>query len=476
VLIPSAKYWMDHVNATMAGGHCMGFSVSALRFFSNDLTPSTFGAARTVDLPVQSNVALQSLIAETFAYQDLPAVTDHAIEGTPTQVLAGLIRALKARNEGYTLGIVKPDGSGGHAITPFAVEDRGGGQAAILVYDNNFPGVVRAVDVDTKADTWRYVGGINPSDTNEVYEGDASTKSMLLLPTTPGEQTQPCPFCPAKPHTGPSTHSPVDKLHYIEVALTAPDSAGAHPHLVFVDSKGRRTGFVKDRLVQEIPGVQVVQNYSVRNWNDAPEPTFHVPVDHPSYKVIVDGANVTTDIKAKIQINGAGLVFYVQDIRIAPGQQDALLLSKGNLAISYQSGSKFPGSPTMGVQFPQFDLKNSTAAHIRARLITMVTGAIGYAPGSPLTMAIRPATGTAVLVSDGARALVPSARYVLSVDSSPVGGGAPERSYLTQKLNLDATKGEIARWHYLRPTSAKLAVDILDANGHRVRRELVPAS
>src|ERR1700730_331624 len=73
-LTPSAKQWMNQENASMAGGHCMGFSVTALRFFTKNLTTNPFGASSSVALPVQGNTKLQSVIAEDFAYQNLPAV------------------------------------------------------------------------------------------------------------------------------------------------------------------------------------------------------------------------------------------------------------------------------------------------------------------------------------------------------------------------------------------------------------------
>jgi hypothetical protein len=463
-LIPTAQRWMDQVNVSMANGHCMGFSVTAMRFFSKNLAPSGYGASRTFDIPVQGNVPIQSLIAEDFAYQGLPSVTGAAVKGTPKQVLDALVAALKSKKEGYTLAIFKADGTGGHAITPFQVEDRGGGRFAILVYDNNFPGIVRAVQVDTNANAWQYVGGINPSDTSEIYQGDASSRSMYLLPTTPGEGTQACPFCSTGgPGAKPSV---IDKLHYIEVAITA--KGAAHPHLEFIDPQGRRTGYVNGKLVSEIPGVEVIQNLSIQNWKTAPEPTYHLPLGHPAYKVIVDGSNVSSAITTQLQINGAGLVFYVQNIKVAPGQQDTMLLPPKDLSISYASGSKFPGSPTIGVQFPQFLLHSK-----RARLITMVTGSIGYAPGSPVTLILRPIDGTAYLASVGATPLVPQARFVLSVDSSPVNGGPPERYYLTQSVKLESSKEQLAHFQYLHPTTTTLPIDIVQS-GRVVGREFAP--
>ncbi|MDQ6607185.1 MAG: hypothetical protein M3Z06_11640 [Actinomycetota bacterium] len=467
---PSARHWMDQVNVSMAAGHCMGFSVSALRFFTHDLSPASFGAPHTFNLPVQGNAKLQSLIAENFAYQDLPAVTSHAVQGTPTQVVNALVRALKAHRETYTLAILKADGTGGHAITPIAVEDRGHGQASIIVYDNNFPGILRAVQVDTNADTWHYVGGINPTDTGEIYEGNATTRSMLLLPTSAGEKTQPCPFC-APSGKGPGAKpSVIDKLHYIEVGITAKEPQ--HPHLLFTDDQGRRTGFDHGKLVAQIPGIQVIQNFSVQNWSSAPEPTYHLPLGHPGYQVTVEGSNVTKPIKTQLQVNGSGLVFYVQDIHMAPGQMDTMVLPHGDLAISYATASHFPASPAIGVQFPEIDFHTSRPGQPKLRLITMATGSIGFAPNSPVGLLVNPPSGQAAVSSVGDQPLVPSARFVLSVDSSPLNGGTPEHFYLTGSLPLPANAA--ARYEFLNPTTPTLPVDIIGAGGKSIGRVQVP--
>jgi hypothetical protein len=394
-LIPAAKLWMDQANESMAGGHCMGFSVTALRFFAKQLRPDPFGASRTIALPVQGNIDLQSLIAEDFAYQSLPSVTDKTVQGSPTAVLDALVKALNADDETYTLGIFKADGTGGHAITPFAVEDAGGGQAKILVYDNNFPGVIREVDVDTKADRWHYVGGINPSDTDEVYDGDASTKSMSLLPTTPGEGRQPCPFCPREPKADPAYPVP-DRLKYIEVVLRG--TSANHPHLVFTDEQGRKTAFTGGRFVNEVPG------------------------------------------------------------------------------IAYVSGRRgFPGSPTLGAQFPQFDLLAHRSSHPKARLVTLGTGWIGLRPGDPIALRLTPQSGTAEVSSPGGKRITTDAAFAVSLDSSPIGPGSKSRAYFGAVKNVDADSGQTLRFHYLRPKSRTLPVDILDASGATVTHTRVSA-
>src|ERR1700709_2509682 len=100
------------------------------------LSPADYGADSTATLPIVDNTPLQSTIAEDFVYQFLQPVVDARVKGTPSQILEKLGDALNSGDELYTLGIYKSDFTGGHAITPFAIEDKGDGKYAILVYDN----------------------------------------------------------------------------------------------------------------------------------------------------------------------------------------------------------------------------------------------------------------------------------------------------------------------------------------------------
>ena len=70
--------------------------------------------------------------------------------------------------ETYTIGVYKPDGSDGHAVTPFALEDQPDGRTAILVYDNNYPKEVRRVMVDSQANTWSYEAAVNAQAESEL--------------------------------------------------------------------------------------------------------------------------------------------------------------------------------------------------------------------------------------------------------------------------------------------------------------------
>ena len=108
MLTPSAQQWMAADNAAMAGG--TAWASGSRRC---DLSPSTFGASTTPALPVQGNTKLQSTIAESFAYQNLPSVWHAAIAGTPAQVVRALVNALSAGKATYTLAIITADGTGG---------------------------------------------------------------------------------------------------------------------------------------------------------------------------------------------------------------------------------------------------------------------------------------------------------------------------------------------------------------------------
>jgi hypothetical protein len=450
---------MEQENAAMAGGHCMGFSVTALRFFSHNLTPQTFGARTTPALPIRGNVALQQLIAEDWAYQSLPSVQQSAISGTPTHVLDALVGALNAHRESYTLAILKADGTGGHAVTPFAVEDKGAGKLAILVYDNNFPGVIRKVDVDTTADTWHYVGGINPSDTSEVYDGNAQSKSMFLFPTSSGEGTQPCPFCSSAPGTNPNPGSFLpQKKSFIEVALLTSASEREHPHLLFVDpATGEKTGFLDGRLVQQIPGILVNHNLALEDWRSASEPTYDLALGHPDYQVLVDGRGLHHPVVAKITINGGGILFAVNGINIRPGQVDEMGLPKGDFGVQYNSNAPFTFTPTLSAFFVAYGTSKANS-----RFVEAIVSRDGYRPGSPFTLSILPQYNRVVFGSaDGARAAVAHPTHWLWLATAPLHGGPPAITFHTTELRINPG-AEVAQYPYLDQYGSSLPVYITE--------------
>lgn len=345
-LVPPAKQWMENENAAMAGGHCMGFSVTALRIFEKSLNASTFGADKAPDLEIRGNLPLQETIAENWVYQDLPLVKKATVSGTPNALLDKLKQSLNDGSESYTLGIFNK--TGGHAITPFAVEDKGSGKVNVLVYDNNFPGIVRAVAFDTNADAWIYHGGPNPKQLGEVYEGDADNQAMVLLPTSPGVRQQPCPFCDgsaAQPR-GYSTGSTLSKSEQYDEISLAGDPVN-HAHLLLTDEKGNHTGFLNGKIVNEIPGAEVDRSLTIQNWREAPEPSYRVPVGS-FVRVTVDGTGLDKKANHDLTLIGPGEYFELSDLKLEPGQKDFVTFEAGGGGLNYETNAKIGSAPLIG--------------------------------------------------------------------------------------------------------------------------------
>jgi hypothetical protein len=333
VLVPPMRQWMEAENAKMRSGHCVGFSVTALRMFQRSLEASAFGAPAAPDLQIRDNPSLQARIAEGWSTQQLPSVYEALVEGRPGALLARLTMALRAPSgETYTMGITSPSGAG-HAITPFAVERVSPSRTNVLVYDNNYPSVTRIVEFDTKRDTWLYHGDRDRSSRVGLYSGSARQKRMFLLPTSPGTRRQPCPSCASVGAARRAVGAP-HRVRYDQISLTGdPDN---HGHLLLTDRQGRRTGFVRGRIVNRIPGVHVVRHLTARNWRTAPEPTYRVPVgSHVS--VTVDGRDLARPTVQKLTLLGPHDALTVRRIHLRPGQRDRVLFRPDGSALEYDT-------------------------------------------------------------------------------------------------------------------------------------------
>jgi hypothetical protein len=341
-LIPQAQSWMDQTNQAMGGGHCFGFAVAtSLLWQSTQLKPADFGATATPALPLAGNTSLQRQIAVNWAYQVLDSVRAAVVTGTPNEIVDKLKASLVPNpTELYTIAIFSDHG--GHAVTPYAIEDQGGGKLAILVYDNNWPGVVRAIQVDTNANTWQYVAALNPREPSQVYQGDATTKNLLLYPTTPALATQPCPFCGKVPAGTASSGlrragkvaGSTDPVDTDEIYLEGSDVD--HGHLLITDPSGRRLGYVDGRLVNEIPGGKVVLPMSDQSWLVSPEPNYEVP-EGVAYTITLDGSALTGSDEENVGIIGSSYELAVDGIHLDPGDVDTMVVAPYATELSFTS-------------------------------------------------------------------------------------------------------------------------------------------
>jgi hypothetical protein len=337
-LTPPAQQWMDTQNNGMNGGHCQGFAVLAERLFKNQFPP--FGTGTTYSLQAQGNTALQHAIAYAFVSQFLDSVVNARIKGTPNDILNTLKTGLTPNNnETYTLGIYKPDGSGGHAITPFAVEDLGGGKFAVDVYDNNYPGDTRQVMFDTNANTWSYNAAINPSVAPELYSGSADNPQIELDPTTPGEGVQPCPFCGG----ANAARDAAARLDTVQLQ----GNLHYHAHLLITDGAGQLVGVLNGAIVNTFRGAQV-QPTLQSDYSETQEPAYLIPSRNVT--ITVDGSHLQHSDTEALSDVGPGQDLAVQNLKIGAGQKDVVKLSNGleHLALTLAKG-KSSGSPVIHI-------------------------------------------------------------------------------------------------------------------------------
>jgi hypothetical protein len=445
-LTPIAQEWMATENSRMAGGHCMGFSVTSIEFYKGVRSTKNYGAKNAYGLPIRGNIALQSLLAENWTFQDLPSVANRRVAGRPIFVLRQLVNALNDPNgEVYTIAIFKRDGTGGHAVTPFAVEDRGSGKYAILVYDNNFPGVIRAIRVDTRSDSWRYIGGPDPSDTSELYDGDARTKSLSLFPTSPGVAQQPCPFCAGSRRAGnggagSATGSVLTPAkQYDQVSLVG--NPLNHGHLILRDGKGNTTGFVDGRIVNEIPGVRVQTTITSQNWNVAPEPTYLIP-PKTAVTVIVDGHGLNGPDKEKIDMIGPGVYQQVDQILLEPGEKNAVYFRTGATGMTYFTDPHRFQTPLL-----------ASAVQDGKTQYAFAVEAVGVKGGSALTMYVDEKDGQVALDTEGTKGGIAHTGYAVYVLSIVRQTAAGESVWLAGKLLLK--KGDLAVVDYRHAVAGK---------------------
>jgi hypothetical protein len=200
--VPSAatKAWLKEMNEMMKGGHCEGMAALSAAFHVKQEQPVDYGAKQAFELSPKDK-ELMSTISTYFATQAIEPVQSITAETRdwPLQKIVDSIVATIAAGRDYpTLGIYGADG--GHAITPYMVTQLGDGLYRIYVYDNNYPGAEKFVEVDTKKGVWVYAGAaLNPREDPAPWEGGQGAMDLTLLSAR--YEPLACPFCGS--HTPP---------------------------------------------------------------------------------------------------------------------------------------------------------------------------------------------------------------------------------------------------------------------------------
>jgi phage protein U len=338
-LTPAGAQWMGAQNQGMNGGHCEGFAALSLMFYTHQRNASDFGAAEPSALALDGNVPLQRELAYWFTTQALAPTNQNTVSGkTPNEILDVLTQAFAAgTSETYTLGIYQTGFKGGHAITPYALVDKGGGLFDLMVYDNNFPGAERAVSFDRNANTWSYQASTNPNEPESLYAGTADSKTLDLTPTSVRLQPQQCPFCGNATAEGPSLNG-MRQL-----------SLSGSGDILATDDSGHRLGYVGGQLVNEIPRAVATPFRSADLWKTKRDPTFSIP-EGSGLTITLDGTALAAHSVSDLSLVGAGYTLGVEGIDLEPMQKDTILFSKDGAMVTYKTDGKETPTLVVGIE------------------------------------------------------------------------------------------------------------------------------
>jgi len=362
VLTPPAQQWMSQVNDAMNTGHCEGMAALALHFMKGNVNLGEFGQAASANgLQLQGNPKLAREIAYWFVTQALtPFRTTRFETLKPSEVVAKLRESFQpGASELYTFGFFKRDKTGGHAITPYGLSDRGNGQVDVAVYDNNFPNQARVLRIDTTNEKWTYNSAVNPTQPSDLYEGDASTSSLWLSPLSTRLQKQDCPFCG-------STSAPA------AAPTPPPDAAGGSPDPAAVPIVGSAASggggggggaTVYDQLFLSAAAGDAGVDVTITDLDGNPlpgvkeEPVFAGSGIPPTqliptgtaFKVKLDGTKLTAPIVTDLTLIGPNTADYVDGINVDPQQVDTIEFRPTEDSITYETTGQ--ESPNIGAGF-----------------------------------------------------------------------------------------------------------------------------
>lgn len=378
-LTPAAQQWAAQITAAMAGGHCYGFSMTALRFFDHNLDPAAFGASNVYSLGFSAS--LQQTIAADWATQALTDVNQRLQQFTPAGMVQALEKDLSNPNgQYYTLVLANgQSGAGyeGHAITPIGIANAGNGQYEILVYDNNYPGTTRAVQVDTNSNTWRYLVEVNPSAGSLVWTGQGQSNPLGLVPVSTAQEKHPCPFCGGAGVTGRET-------------ISLGGNPVAHAHLLIKASGGRELGYIHGRFYSRFPGATVLHPSLNAIWKTSPEPIYQIPAG-VRVSVTLSGGDPTGRDAAQIGVTGPGFGETVANLVPTAGSTTTVSLLPGGTSLAVRQ--------TAAKAVPSLQLARDRGR--KGKLIVVTPHRL--ASGSQLSVGL-PASGQGLHVSStGAR-------------------------------------------------------------------------
>lgn len=310
ILTLAAEAAMESYIGAMDGGHCLGIAATAAQVFNSELAPRFIGSKFRPAYRTPWSSTMTRTIARNFTYQfanDLRPYTR-----TPTEVVAELRTALAPGSAPLVLALWEtPPGQGGHAILPIALYDRGGGLYDVAVWDNNYPGRIRAVHIDTTADggagSMEYLMFTAPGAPPTMASG-----SMLLIPSGKMLGRQPCKFC-----------DDADGTFVLIDAVEAEDGAEVSA-VISTPGGGTIKGLVEYPSLD--PPGDGMQTF----------PMWLVPSGVP-FKVTLSTSGVERTVVTAVTAQSGDGTWVASDLVIRPGSRDIVTFRPDRESIAFSS-------------------------------------------------------------------------------------------------------------------------------------------
>jgi hypothetical protein len=360
---------MQEINRAMQTGHCEGMAVLSQYFYHGILSPDSFGALQTADLTLVDNPALQREIAYWWATQATYPTRAHRTIVDAKSLLKTLARTLDADapiDELFTVGMYERDFSRGHTVTPIGMYYTDRSRAVIELYDNNIPGEVRQILVDTSANSWSYTAP-NVDGTIVTYTGDATSKNLELTAAEPRMEQQICHFCPSNP----TVESVEDfTTFFFSSSAVTPQLSPVPISVYFVDALKRRVGVVLGVVTNEIPGATVSFLRGAESaWSPLGMPSIAVPPD------IKGSLSITgvRDTPINVSAFGQGVVASIQNLDVDPMNESALVLDSASGQVVVASATSTQPDIVVGY--------TGTTQHV-----TIVAADVPLLPGGKLAL------------------------------------------------------------------------------------------
>lgn len=322
-MTPAAAEFARKVNSSMNGGQCEGMAVSALTFFRGiDQITQFSPSARTAHDVNREQV--RGLIGYYFAYQFsdpvIAAKMDAKRRYTPVQTMERVIQLIQKGDPGV-LFMRSPDNMSGHAVSPYAVEDRGNGIYWIRIYDNNWPNKERYVEIDKNMNTWKYeLAAINPAVPKMPWAGSATSYTFGVVPISVRQQKVVCPFCRKS-----RTRSIMGDSTVIS-------------NMTITDDQGRSVGMKDGKFLNEIPGARIVE---LDGWIDG-QPTSETMYELPEgsgYDIDMEGKEGAKE-EGDVVILGGGTAVTIESVKIPPKQKDRISIDADGTGLRYRAAGK----------------------------------------------------------------------------------------------------------------------------------------